>query len=215
MPEKREEKEEVLNQVKVYPFSEANDPKPRKVITPDGRPWMEAAPVGTRYWELLADTINREPVQERDGFFMAILKSLGIEKGKPFNPNWRQQRILTEAAIVGEAMVLNMVEKGSKYTFAYKDGEGHYLSGGLSYKLHLPKNVPAANFLSITLYDAENASGLQNGQSFPSIGSLDHLQYNDDGSGLCFSVRSFQLVRQNLTTFGLRRQRMVHVAPPL
>jgi hypothetical protein len=104
MPEKREDKEKVLSQVKVYPFSEADDPKPRKAITPNGRYWMAAAPVGMRYWELLADTINREPVQERDRFFMAMLKPLGIEKGKPFKPDWRQQRILMEAAIVGEAM---------------------------------------------------------------------------------------------------------------
>jgi len=104
MPEKREEKEKVLKQVKVYPFSEASNPKPTKIITPDGRPWMAAAPVGMKYWELLADTISREPVQERDRFFMAMLKPLGIEKGKPFKPNWRQQRILMEAAIVGEAM---------------------------------------------------------------------------------------------------------------
>ena len=61
-------------------------------------------PVGLRYWELLADTVNREPVFERDRFFMAMLKPLGIEKGKPFDPDWRQQRILIEAAIVGEAM---------------------------------------------------------------------------------------------------------------
>ena len=104
MPEKREEKEKVLEQVKVYPFSEASNPKPTKIITPDGRPWMAAAPVGMKYWELLADTISREPVQERDRFFMAMLKPLGIEKGKPFKPDWRQQRILMEAAIVGEAM---------------------------------------------------------------------------------------------------------------
>jgi hypothetical protein len=32
------------------------------------------------------------------------------------------------------------------------------------------------------LYDAENASGLKNGQPFPSIGSLSNLKYNQDGS---------------------------------
>lgn len=104
MPEDRSEKIKVLKQVKVYPLAEAGNPKPRKIITPDGRPWMAAAPVGMKYWQLLADTINREPVQERDRFIMAMLKPLGIEKGKPFAPNWRQQRILLEASIVGEAM---------------------------------------------------------------------------------------------------------------
>jgi hypothetical protein len=83
---------------------------------------------------------------------------------------------------ISPAMVFNMVEKGSKYPFAYKDAAGNYLSGEASYKLHLPPNVPAANFWSVTLYDAENASGLQNGQPFPSIGSLDNLKYNDDKS---------------------------------
>ena len=35
---------------------------------------------------------------------MAMLKPLGIEKGRPFQPNERQTKILTEAAFFGEAM---------------------------------------------------------------------------------------------------------------
>jgi hypothetical protein len=42
------------------------------------------------YWELLAATINQEPVRERDRFMMAMLKPLGIEKGKAFKPDARQ-----------------------------------------------------------------------------------------------------------------------------
>jgi hypothetical protein len=104
MPKNRDDRVAVLGQIKIYPFSERDNPKPRKVVTPEGRKWMAAAPVGLRYWELLADTINREPVAERDRFFMAFLRDLGIEKGKPFDPDWRTQRILMEASIVGEAM---------------------------------------------------------------------------------------------------------------
>ena len=33
-----------------------------------------------------------------------MLKPLGIEKGKPFQPDERQKKILIEAALVGEAM---------------------------------------------------------------------------------------------------------------
>ena len=83
---------------------------------------------------------------------------------------------------ISPAMVLNMVGKGSKYPFAYRDADGEFLFGTRSYKLPLPANVPAGNFWSVTLYDASNASGLQNDQPFPSIGSLDKLKYNDDGS---------------------------------
>ncbi len=104
MPEDGEERIKLLEQIKVYPWSERDDPKPRGFITPDGTPWMAASPVGLEYWELLNDTIQREPVFERDRFFMAMLKPLGIEKGKAFSPGWREQRILMEAAVVGEAM---------------------------------------------------------------------------------------------------------------
>ena len=104
MPEDRDTRMGLLEQVKDYPWSERDNPRPRGYVTPDGKPWMAAAPVGLEYWELLADTIEREPVFERDRFFMAMLKPLGFEKGKPFNPGWREQRILMEAAIVGEAM---------------------------------------------------------------------------------------------------------------
>ena len=83
---------------------------------------------------------------------------------------------------ISPAMVMNMVGKGSKYPFAYKDSEGNYLSGTSSYKLTLPANIPAANFWSVTLYDASNSSGLDNGQPYPSIGSLDDLKYNEDES---------------------------------
>ena len=104
MPKDRDTRMALLNKIKVYPWSERSNPRPRGYITPNGKTWMAAAPVGLEYWELLNDTIQREPVFERDRLFMAMLKPLGIEKGKPFAPGWREQRILIEAAIVGEAM---------------------------------------------------------------------------------------------------------------
>ena len=83
---------------------------------------------------------------------------------------------------ISPAMVMNMVGKGSKYPFAYRDSEGDYLLGGIAYKLHFPPDIPAANFWSITLYNAKNASGVKNGQPYPSLSSLDKLKYNLDGS---------------------------------
>jgi hypothetical protein len=93
-----------LEKIEIYPYSERANPKPRGYIRPEGKPWMGAAPKGFAYFERLADIINREPVAEHDRFFMAMLQPLGIEKGKPFNPTAEQKKILTEAALVGEAM---------------------------------------------------------------------------------------------------------------
>ena len=65
---------------------------------------------------------------------------------------------------------------------AFTDSDGTPLRAASSYKLNLPPNIPAANFWSVTLYDAENASGLANGQPFPSLGSRDKPAQNADGS---------------------------------
>ena len=45
----------------------------------------------------------RNPSIERDRMILGMLQPLGIEKGKPFNPDARQKQILTEAAQVGES----------------------------------------------------------------------------------------------------------------
>jgi hypothetical protein len=68
------------------------------------------------------------------------------------------------------------------YLIAFKDGAGELYSGDKSYRLHLPAPIPAANFWSLTLYDALTASGLDNGQPFPSLNSHDRPAANADGS---------------------------------
>ncbi|UWY27011.1 DUF1254 domain-containing protein [Flavobacterium sp. TR2] len=72
--------------------------------------------------------------------------------------------------------------KGAKYVVGFRDKEGKYLNPSTTYKVTLPANVPAANFWSLTLYEAENASGYANGQPFPSLGSKDKPVQNADGS---------------------------------
>ena len=80
------------------------------------------------------------------------------------------------------AMAINMPNVGAKYPCAFKDADGEFLSGDRSYRLQLPPQIPAKIFWSVTLYDAENASGLANGQPFPSINSMDKPAVNADGS---------------------------------
>jgi hypothetical protein len=79
-------------------------------------------------------------------------------------------------------MICQIPAKGAKYMIAFTDGSGAPLSGGVKYRLKLPPDIPAANFWSVTLYEAENASGLANGQPFPSLGSRDKPKQDADGS---------------------------------
>jgi hypothetical protein len=66
------------------------------------------------YWARLATVIDNNPVQEHDRFFMAMLKPLGIEKGQPFKPDARQQAILEDGALLGDAMARNVMYEGSQ-----------------------------------------------------------------------------------------------------
>lgn len=94
----------LLDKFRIYPYSQRTVPPTTQFVSPSGKPWSGTQPRGMAYWQLLAATINQEPVRERDRFFMAMLKPLGIEKGKPFKPDARQTELLIEAALVGEAM---------------------------------------------------------------------------------------------------------------
>jgi hypothetical protein len=122
MPKEQDARMAILKKIAIYPYAERKDPKPRGYITPNGKPWLAAQPRGMEYWERLADIINREPVFERDRFFLAMLKPLGIEKGKPFTPDARQKRILKEATLVGEAMA-------KANDFAKRLDDAHYADG--------------------------------------------------------------------------------------
>ena len=111
----------------------------------------------------------------------------------PFDLGWHRQpegyldadaRIwfFTNYYSVSPGMLSQTPGKGAKYMIAFVDGQGTNLSGGSHYRLHLPSGIPAANFWSLTLYEAENGSGLDNGQPFPSLGSRDLPVQNADGS---------------------------------
>lgn len=83
---------------------------------------------------------------------------------------------------ISPGMLSQIPGKGAFYVIAFTDSDGVPLTGGTNYKLNFPKDVPAANFWSVTLYEAENASGLANGQPFPSLGSRDKPVQNADGA---------------------------------
>ena len=122
MPTDRDERMKLLKNIAIYPWSERDNPKPRGYITPQGKKWLAAQPRGMDYWIRLADVINREPIFERDRFFLSMLAPLGIEKGKPFKPSARQKKILEQAVLVGEAMA-----KANDFAKRMKDA--HYMDG--------------------------------------------------------------------------------------
>ncbi|MFC7675713.1 DUF1254 domain-containing protein [Mycolicibacterium sp. GCM10028919] len=94
----------LVEAVRIAPHDGATAAAPTRLLTPGGRPWSGDQPRGMQYWEQLHDVYQREVVDERDRFHLAMLAALGIEKGKPFEPDRRLTDILTAAAVDGELM---------------------------------------------------------------------------------------------------------------
>jgi len=71
---------------------------------------------------------------------------------------------------------------GGNYVQAFKDKDGHRFDGGKKYRLRVPANPPAEAFWSLTLYDAETRSMIQNPSNDSARSGLDTLEANADGS---------------------------------
>jgi len=98
------EADATLRKHRLYAWKDRAKPGETKFIPVAGKEWSSEQPRDLRYWQYLADLLQPEPIEPRDGFFVAMLKPLGVEKGKPFHPDDRQKKILTDAAVVGDLM---------------------------------------------------------------------------------------------------------------
>lgn len=102
------EAEKLKRGVKAYKLVDAEkDPETMFVAFtpgPDDAIAYNTPPKDMGYWELINEMVQREPVADRDRFFYAWLRDLGIEKGKPFNPTDEQKEFLLEGLKVGLAM---------------------------------------------------------------------------------------------------------------
>jgi len=111
----------------VYAWNDRDKAHETKFIPVGGKDWTSAQPVGLDYWKYLSDVLQPEPVDDRDRVMMGMLLPLGIEKGKPFNPDDRQKKILADAALVGEIMArANAYDKRFPNATVYPDKHWEY-----------------------------------------------------------------------------------------
>jgi hypothetical protein len=195
------------------------------------------------FYELLNEVVQQEPATSLDPELMGPLAAIGIIKGKPFAPDARMKKILTEAVALSNAtsrtltmkprdptwyyypasawwnmlfqtgyefetpiplitpegakpfpptgyrnlsgrtaffypatgitpaMAMRVTGVGSQYLFASVDANKNYLDGAKTYKVTLPKGIPAEKFWSFTLYDNQTRSMLDTPQRYPRAGS--------------------------------------------
>lgn len=87
----------LARQTKTYPLSEAAAPKPTRVLDGWDKDWHSLPVYDIGWFQRLAQFVNDEPIRERDKVMIGMLSTLGIEKGKPFNPDAETTKALTAA----------------------------------------------------------------------------------------------------------------------
>jgi hypothetical protein len=102
--DKEEAIAELVPQIRTYSWTLEGTGEPMPARAAGDRKWTQMPPRGMAYWDSLNEVIQRNPVDERDRLILAQLKFLGIEKGKPFEPDERQTKLLKDGVFVGEAM---------------------------------------------------------------------------------------------------------------
>jgi hypothetical protein len=226
---------------------------PPETVFHDGKVVDTIPPNDFSFFEWLDEVVQREPTGSLDPELMGPIAAIGIVKGKPFAPDARMKRILTEAAEVANATARSLFMNprdsdwyyypdsawlpltlsisgydfttpppviegpvegglrtptgvrafpptgyrmldartcfyygimavspaecmrlggiGSQYLMVTMDAEKRYFDGARTYKVTLPKGIPAANFWSLTLYDTQTRSMLDTAQRYPRAGS--------------------------------------------
>ena len=224
--------------LKIYPLSELGKAPTHPLqffdISDSGADRLP--PDGMRYFEVLADLVGSEHQNMQDPYVMGMLKALGMELGRPFQPDARMRHILACAAKTGLAMASTIAfyrpepqwrdrkfvkafsggspefivdgatlhdartfffymacgtstlmasttpGVGQAYPSGVTDGKGAFFDGSKTYKLHLPPNIPAKLYWSITLYASDSRSILRNGTPAARISSFTGPVANADGS---------------------------------
>lgn len=91
--------------IKVYPLTDAANPPPTVFTDVIDVVYDSTIPYDVRFFQALDRVVQTEPWLQRDKVMIDILKSIGIEKGKPFNPDAETSGILTSAAREAHALL--------------------------------------------------------------------------------------------------------------
>jgi hypothetical protein len=104
---------------RAYPLSMADNPPPMNFLNFSGASFNTVHSNNFLFYEEVNQVIQEEPLDAVDPEVRGLLASIGIQKGKPFAPDERMKKILTDAAAVGNA-------SARAINFSTRDEEAYY-----------------------------------------------------------------------------------------
>jgi hypothetical protein len=93
----------IKDHLKVYSLAEAANPKPVKYYDVSNKYINTLHAQDITFFKEVNEVVQEEHNEAFSPEVLGLLASIGIEKGKPFAPDARMRKILSEAAVVGTA----------------------------------------------------------------------------------------------------------------
>jgi len=95
--------ENMKSGLKVYPLSKADNPPATEFVNFSGQSYNTVVTRGLSFYEGLNQVVQEEPIDAIGPEMRGTLAAIGIVKGRPFKPDARMAKLLTEAATIGAA----------------------------------------------------------------------------------------------------------------
>ncbi|MNM36540.1 hypothetical protein D3C81_472520 [compost metagenome] len=124
----------LMKQIRIYPLAQASSPPPMEFMNGSRQSIDTLFPDNFHFYELLTMLVNEEPLDVFGPLDRSQMQAIGIEKGKPFNPDEKTKALLSEAVRLGAAMArANTYASESPDVFYYPDRKWQQTPIGMSY----------------------------------------------------------------------------------
>jgi hypothetical protein len=95
----QEEAAEYSRTLKMYPLAQASNPPATRFVDPGTQRYPTLPHYDESHFQDIYDIVSVEPVRPRDKVMMGMLASIGIEPGKPFNPDEKTRKAMRQAVV--------------------------------------------------------------------------------------------------------------------
>ena len=120
---------------RMYPLSQVKNPPKQRFVNVSGKQFNTIHANDFHFYEELNAVIQYEPADSFNPELVGLFASIGIKKGEPFAPDARMQKILKDAAAIGNATARSIVFRPrNKAIYFYPDRQWYSAFAGGSHE---------------------------------------------------------------------------------